>query len=104
MTLQKLKAKWKDEVSNWDVIHLKADDEFMADAENCQEFRDYVLRVRPAMASEKGPRIRFKRPEGIVADKPVKSPVVDPEPIESISKTAQIMKDIKAYRKIKGFI
>ena len=104
MTLQKLKAKWKDEVSNWDVIHLKADKDFMKDCAGNLDLRDWVLVLRPDMASEKGPRIRFKRPEGIVADKPVKSPVVDPEPIESISKTAQIMKDIKAYKKKQGFI
>jgi L-asparaginase/Glu-tRNA(Gln) amidotransferase subunit D len=107
MTLQEYKAKWSDEISNWSVKNLKADDEFMADCFNYPEFAAYILSARPEMAThrpDKQPKIKFLGLGGTSAGSTEKTPQIEPESVEEISKTGQIMKDLKEYKKNQGFI
>lgn len=105
MTLEQLKLKWQTEINNWTVHNLKADDEFMADSINYPDFCQYVLRVKPEMKRDKAPRIKFLGlGHGKVPVEP-ETPQIEPqEPEEKLSKTGQIMKDLKEYKKKQGFI
>jgi hypothetical protein len=104
MTLQSLIEKWKDEVANWDVKNLWLEAEFMADSFNYPEFAAYLLRVRPGLRHEKHRKIKFLGLAGSKVVKEVKPAHVEPVASERLSKTGQIMKDLKEYKKNQGFI
>jgi len=104
MTLQEYKDKHHVKIHLWTVEKLRADKEFMKDSRDCEEGKDWALRQKPDLKHEKPPRIKFRRPEGIIGHTETKEPQIEPEPVVEISKTAQIMKDIKAYKKKQGFI
>jgi hypothetical protein len=112
MNIQDLIAKYQSAVRNHTVGNLKADVDFMKACRKNEDFRDYVLSVRPDMASCKQHVTKFKRPAGIVADMPQEpeSPLTaKPEALmseteEPISKTGQVLKDLLGYKKKKGFL
>ena len=104
MTLDENIARYESNVRNFTVANLKADPEFMALCREDEQFRLWVLCQRPNMANEKRPKIKFLGLAGNKAPTDVKSPQIEPEPIEKIPKTGQIMKDLKAYKKKQGFI
>jgi hypothetical protein len=104
MTLQENIDKYESNVRNFTVANLKADPEFMQACRDDVELREWVLAQRPDMRNEKQPKMKFlgvASSKGQVTDK---SPQIEPEPVEKISKTAQIMKDLKAYKDKQGFI
>lgn len=109
MTLQQLKQKWQSELRNFTVDNLKEEDEFMADCMHYPEYRDYILRIRPEMRRKRPPKMKFRRPEGNKVPTDDKTPQIDaqpvePEQVEELSKTGQIIKDLKAYKKREGYI
>lgn len=104
MTLERLKLKWKTELDNWTVQNLKSDDEFMADSTNYPEFAAYVLRVKPKMRRDRPPKMKFLGLDHSKVPVEPESPVIEPGPVEEISKTGQIIKDLNEYRKNQGFI
>jgi hypothetical protein len=104
MTLQALIEKWKDEVANWDVKNLWLEAEFMADSFNWPEFAAYLLRVRPDLRHEKARKIKFLGLRAVSKQSEVKPAHVEPVAPDKLSKTGQIMKDLKEYKKKQGFI
>jgi hypothetical protein len=54
------------------------------------------------MASQRKPKVKFLGLEHKPADKPTEKVII--EPVEKISNTAQIIKDLKEYRKKQGFL
>ena len=104
MTTAENIEKYQSAVRNWTVQNLKADKEFMAACRDDEDFKDYVLYHRPDMANDSRPKIKFLGlSHSKVPDEP-ESPQIEPEPVEELSNTQQIMKDLKAFRKKKGFI
>ncbi len=104
MTLDELKEAWHDEIHNWDVKNLRAEDEFMAYSFHYQEFAAYALLVRPELSNDKQPKIHFLGlGHSKVPDEP-ETPQIAAEPVEELSNTQQIMTDLKAYKKKQGFI
>jgi hypothetical protein len=104
MTLADKQALHRDKVRNWTVKNLKADKDFMEDCVESPDLRGWVLGQRPDMAKEEAYKIKFlglKPPTPPIEEKPAH---VDPEPIEELSKTAKIIRDLKAYQKEKGFL
>jgi hypothetical protein len=104
MTLQDYIALHRDKVRNWTVKNLKADTDFMKDCVDNPDLRDWVLGERGDMAKPKPFKIKFKHPEVTLPPEPVKPAHVNPEPIEELSRTGKIIKDLKAYQKEKGFL
>ena len=104
MTLQENIAKYESNVRNWTVANLKLDGDFMKLCREDEAFREYVLSARPEMANEKAPKMNFLGLGHTKGQIEPKEPVIEPEPVEKISKTGQIMKDLKAYKKKQGFI
>jgi hypothetical protein len=102
MTLEDLIAKYQSNVRNFTVASLKADKEFMGHCRQNEAFRAYVLSERPDMASQRKPKVKFLGLEHKPADKPTEKVII--EPVEKISNTAQIIKDLKEYRKKQGFL
>lgn len=104
MTLEEYKDKHHVKIHLWTVEKLRADKEFMKDSRDCEEGKDWALRQKPDLKHEKQPKIKFlglASTKGRVAEK---TPQIEPEPVEEISKTGQIMKDLKEYKNKQGFI
>jgi hypothetical protein len=104
MTLQDKQALHRDKVRNWTVRNLKADADFMQDCCDDESLREWVLGQRPDMAKQEAYKIKFlglKPPTPPIEEKPAH---VDPEPIEELSRTGEIVRDLKAYQKEKGFL
>ena len=104
MTLADNIAKYESNIRNFTVANLKLDGDFMKLCREDEEFRCYVLSVKPEMANEKRPKIKFLGLASTKGQIEPKEPAIEPEPVEEISKTAKIMKDLKALRKKKGFL
>ena len=107
MTLAEFKTEYAANVRNWTVANLKADDDFMELCRNNDQFKAWVLLKKPDMA-KKAPANPYKvkfRPGGIIQPKPAEvAPVAIVEPVEVLSKTDQIIADLKVYRKNRGFL
>ena len=104
MTLEENIAKYESDVRNFTVANLKGDPDFMALCREDEAFRKYVLSVRPEMANEKRPKMKFLGLDHRKVPVEPETPQIAPEPVEEISKTAKIMQDLKALRKKKGFL
>jgi len=102
MTLQDNIALHQNKVRNWTVRNLKADEAFMALSREDPEFCRWCLSQRPDMASQRKPKIKFLGLGHKPVDKPTEKVII--EPVEKISRTAQIYKDIIAYRDNKNFL
>ena len=81
MTLQENIAKYESAVRNWDVKHLKNDPEFMELCREDEAFRDYVLSVKPEMATDKGYRIKFLGLDHSKVPSEPETPVIETEPV-----------------------
>ena len=109
-TLQDNQAFHAQKVRNFTVANLKADADFMQLCRDDRDFRDWVLEQRPDMA-KKPPEPAFKMKfKGIVTTEPClaeSQPAKPQELVEEVpkmSKTEQIIADLKVYREKKGFL
>lgn len=103
MTLDENIARYESNVRNWTVANLKLDPDFMKLCREDEAFRLWVLCQRPDMKNEKRPKMKFLGLDVAKTPKDTKQPDADPEPPENISKTGQIIKDLKAYKEKQGF-
>ena len=104
MTLEEYKDKHHVKIHLWAVEKLRADKEFMKDSRDCEDGRDWALRQKPDLKHDKQPKMKFLGLDHSKVPVEPETPQIAPEPVEEISKTAKIMKDLKALRKKKGFL
>jgi hypothetical protein len=104
MTLQENIAKYAGIVHRQSAKELKDNPKFMKACRENGEFKQWVLDRKPTMATVKVSKIKFRRPDDVIVPVDHKEPTIEPEPVEKISKTSQIMKDLKDYKKKQGFI
>jgi hypothetical protein len=104
MTLQELKDKYAGIIHRQSAAELKGNPVFMKACRENEEFRAYVLDRKPTMATVRLTEVKFKHTEVTLPPEPVKPAHVDPEPIEELSRTGEIVRDLKAYREKKGFL
>ena len=101
-TLNDKIALHRDKIRNWTVANLKADKDFMRDCRDDPEFRGWCLSQRADLKREPNPyKVKFKKREKFVPEVVEETKPEEPEPVEKLSKTAQLIKDVFKYRDTK---